>query len=109
MPIGLFAVMGPSRKEKRGPPRFWATRRENTRSRSQKSRTVGATATKSSGPGVVNMLASPCLVLTDPGSGDAVRDGLTRAAKAKRPPGTLTAVGYVRVVDRPSAQTVLRA
>src|SRR2546426_121536 len=58
MPIGLLAVIGPSKKEKRGPPRFWATSRGKTCSRSQNSRVVRAMATKSSGPGVVNILAS---------------------------------------------------
>src|SRR5258705_8353207 len=99
IPIGLFAVIGPSRKEKRGPPRFWATRCEKTCSRSQNSRVAVATATKSSGPGVANMLVSPCLCVERPGG---------RCRETKRPPGTLTAVGYVRVMCRPSAQRVLR-
>jgi hypothetical protein len=60
MPIGLLAVIGPSMKEKRGPPRFRETSRVNTCSRSQNSRIVRAIATKSIGPGVVNMFALPC-------------------------------------------------
>jgi hypothetical protein len=62
MPMGLFAVIGPSRKEKRGPPRFLARTREKICSRSQNRSVALATATKSSGPGAVNMLASPCPV-----------------------------------------------
>src|SRR4030095_2461046 len=74
MPIGLLAVIGPSRKENRRPPRFWSTRREKICSRSQNCSVAVATAKKSSGPGVVNMLASPCLVYSDLGSGEGFRD-----------------------------------
>src|SRR4029453_10440063 len=89
IPIGLFAVMGPSRKEKRGPPRFLATRREKTCSRSQNCSVVRAAVTKSSGPGAVNMLASPCVVYRPTRvSGDAFRDStpLPRNETAARNP-----------------------
>src|ERR1700730_10038542 len=102
--MGLFAVIGPSRKEKRGPPRFLATRRAKTCSRSQNSNVARATAMKSSGPGVVNMLASGCS-LGRPGSGDHLRAEVALGAETKRPPGHLTAVGYAKALrDRQLTQ-----
>src|SRR5258705_5299698 len=96
MRIGLFAVIGPSRKERLGPPRFLATRREKTCSRSQNCDVVRATATKSSGPGAVNMLAS--LVSNDPTRALAMpSETPLRCGETKRPPGILTAVRYAKV------------
>jgi len=47
-----------ARKEKTGPPRFFSTSRAKIPFRSQSSRASRAMATKSSGPGVVNMRGS---------------------------------------------------
>src|ERR1035437_1077608 len=46
-PIGLFAVMGPSRKLQRGPPAFWARRRANVRRSRQRARISCSWATRS--------------------------------------------------------------
>ncbi len=46
-PIGLFAVMGPSRKLQRGPPAFWARSRSNVRRSRQRPRISCSWATRS--------------------------------------------------------------
>src|SRR5665647_727496 len=46
-PIGLLAVIGPSRKLQRGPPAFWARRRANVRRSRQRARISCSWATRS--------------------------------------------------------------